>query len=213
MKENYQLKMEGMLQAFGQKPRLLLHVCCAPCSSSVLERLHPDARITVYFDNPNLDTQEEYHRRAKEEQRFVAETGLAEEVVVVPYDPDAYAEAVSGLEEGKEGGPRCRQCFHLRLDRAARYAKEQGFDFFTTTLTVSPLKNAALLNEIGQERGAAHGVAFLPSDFKKKEGYKRSTQLSRDHDLYRQDYCGCVYSKKERDERVKQQESQRADHV
>lgn len=205
MKENYQQKMEEMLAGFEKKPRLLLHVCCAPCSSSVLERLRPHALVTVYFDNPNMDSQQEYDRRAQEEQRFVQQTGLAEDVVVAPYDPEAYAEATLGLEEEKEGGERCRQCFRLRLERAARYAREQGFDAFTTTLTVSPLKNAALLNDIGGEMGEKHGVPFLPSDFKKKEGYKRSTQLSREHNLYRQDYCGCVHSKRERDERVRRQ--------
>ncbi len=204
IKPNYQTRMEEMLAGFQEKPRLLLHVCCAPCSSSVLERLAPSARVTAFFDNPNLDSQQEYDRRAQEEQRFARQSGLAQ-VVVMPYDPEAFLEAAAGLEDAPEGGERCRACFRLRLARAAQYAKEQGFDLFTTTLTVSPLKNAAMLNAIGQEMGEKYGVPFLPSDFKKKEGYKRSTELSKEYDLYRQDYCGCVFSKNERDKRVRAQ--------
>lgn len=204
---NYQKEMENMIQGFKTKPRLLLHVCCAPCSSAVLERLHPYFDVTVYFDNPNMDTEEEFTRRAKEEQRFVKETGLAKSVVVVPYAPERFLKAVRGLENEKEGGARCAVCFRLRLYDAARYAKDNGFDFFTTTLTISPLKNAALLNRIGEEAAEQMVVRFLPSDFKKKEGYKRSIELSKEHDLYRQDYCGCVFSRRERENQRAQQGS------
>lgn len=196
---NYDRAMEDVISGLTFRPRLLLHVCCAPCSSAVLERLHPHFAVTVYFDNPNMDTKEEFDRRASEARRFVSETGLAEDVAVIPYAPDNYAQAIRGLEYEKEGGARCAACFRLRLFDAARYAKENGFDFFTTTLTISPLKNAALLNKIGQEAAEAFGARFLPGDFKKKEGYKRSIELSKAHGLYRQDYCGCVYSKAERE--------------
>lgn len=205
-KINYQQAMETIVAGLTGRPRLLLHVCCAPCSSAVLEKLHPHFAVTVYFDNPNMDTEEEFARRAKEEQRFVAETGLADQVVVVPYAPERYMEAVRGLETEKEGGARCVACFRLRLFNAARYAKEHGFDFFTTTLTISPLKNAGLLNRIGEEAAQETGARFLPGDFKKKEGYKRSIELSKAHGLYRQDYCGCVFSRRERENQRARQE-------
>lgn len=205
-KINYQQEMERVIAGLDGRPRLLLHVCCAPCSSAVLEKLHPHFAVTVYFDNPNMDTQEEFDRRAEEEQRFVAETGLAEQVVVVPYAPQRYMAAVRGLETEKEGGARCAACFRLRLLNAAQYAKEHGFDFFTTTLTISPLKNAELLNRIGEEAARETGARFLPGDFKKKEGYKRSIELSKQHGLYRQDYCGCVFSRRERENQRAQQE-------
>lgn len=200
-KRNYMREMEALAAGLAGRPRLLLHACCAPCSSSVLEQLHRLFRVTVYFDNPNLDTAAEFDRRAAEEARFVAETGFAEAVEIVPYAPDAFRAAARGLENEPEGGARCAACFRLRLGNAARYAKAHGFDFFTTTLTVSPMKNAALLNAIGEEAAAAHGAVFLNSDFKKKEGYKRSIELSKAHALYRQDYCGCVYSRLERERR------------
>ena len=204
-KRNYN---QAMMEVLGQlppgevKPRLLLHVCCAPCSTSVLERLARHFDILVYFDNPNLDTQAEFARRSAEASRLLARTGWAQQVIIAPYEPRTFFEAVAGLEDEPEGGWRCRACFALRLNRAAQAARERGCDWFTTTLTVSPRKDAALLNHLGQQAGEAAGLAFLPSDFKKQDGYLRSLRLSRQHGLYRQDYCGCVFSRLERDRRA-----------
>jgi len=189
------------LKAGGQKPGLLLHVCCAPCSSSVLERLHGAFRVTVFFDNPNMDSACEYARRLEETRRLVQETGWAEALVHAPYEPEVYREAIRGLEGEPEGGLRCRACFALRLRRAAREGKARKLGYFTTTLTLSPLKDAVLLNQLGEEAAAEAGATFLASDFKKRGGYPRSIELSRLHHLYRQDYCGCAFSKIERDRR------------
>lgn len=203
-KRNFDQLMQAAIAAFskqGRKPRLLLHVCCAPCSSAVLERLHDLVHLLVYFDNPNLDSEEEFDKRVLETQRLVEETSWAQGVIVEPYTPDVYQEVIRGLEEEPEGGLRCQACFRLRLHRAALAAREHGCDFFTTTLTISPRKDASLLNALGEEAGESAGVPFLPSDFKKQDGFLRSVQLSREHDLYRQDYCGCAFSKREREER------------
>lgn len=180
------------------RPKLLLHVCCAPCSGPVLERLSASFRVVVYFDNPNLDSRAEFDRRASEAERLVLSTGWAERVIVAPYDADAFLKAVRGLEGEPEGGARCAVCFALRLGRSARAARDLGCDFFTTTLTVSPRKDAALLNRLGGEAGQKAGVPFLPSDFKKRGGYQRSLEISRAHGLYRQDYCGCAFSRRAR---------------
>ncbi|MDI9521365.1 MAG: epoxyqueuosine reductase QueH [Bacillota bacterium] len=207
-KINYNNQMSDILASFEQgakKPRLLLHVCCAPCSSAVLERLHKFFDIVLYFDNPNLDTSAEFDRRALEAERLAKETDWADEVVIVPYDPETYLAAVKGLEGEREGGKRCSACFDLRLTRSADAAKARGCDWFTTTLTISPRKNAGLLNEIGHSAGERAGVPFLPSDFKKQSGFLRSIELSRDLGLYRQDYCGCAFS---REERFAQREAQ-----
>lgn len=200
-KTNYNLRMSDILASFepaAGKPRLLLHVCCAPCSSAVLERLKEFFHIVLYFDNPNLDSREEFDRRALEAERLAKETGWADEVLVVPYDPRTYIAAVRGLEGEKEGGLRCAACFDLRLSRSAEAAKALKCDWFTTTLTISPRKNAGLLNDIGRAAGERAGTRFLPSDFKKQGGYLRSVQLSREFGLYRQDYCGCSFSRAER---------------
>ena len=191
----------GALKAGDQRPGLLLHVCCAPCSSSVLERLHAAFKLKVFFDNPNMDSGREYAWRLEEARRLVAQTGWAEEIIEAPYEPAAYREAIRGLEGEPEGGLRCRACFALRLSRAAREARARNLPYFTTTLTLSPRKDAALLNELGEAAGQEAGVAFLASDFKKRGGYPRSIELSRLHQLYRQDYCGCAFSKIERDRR------------
>ena len=191
----------GQLEKGGERPGLLLHVCCAPCSSAVLERLHQVFSVRVFFDNPNMDSREEFDRRLEETRRLVSETGWAREVIHAPYTPEVYQEAVKGLEQEPEGGLRCQACFALRLGRAAREARERGCPYFTTTLTLSPHKDAALLNALGEEAAAQAGVTFLASDFKKRSGYPRSIELSRLHSLYRQDYCGCVFSKIERDKR------------
>ena len=213
-KTNYMKLLEKELQKIserGVKPRLLLHSCCAPCSSYVLEYLREFFEITVFYYNPNITAKEEYGFRLSEEKRLIKEynrqvetqdfTGMhstqsAEKIDILeaPYDPERYLKAVKGLEDCPEGGDRCGVCFALRLDESAKAAAQGGYDFFTTTLTISPLKNAARLNEIGSIAGAKYGVPFLPSDFKKKNGYKRSIELSQQFGLYRQNYCGCSFS-------------------
>jgi len=199
-KVNYQKELDRIIDGLGQQgepPRLLLHVCCAPCSSYCLEYLSEYFDITVYYYNPNISKKEEYLKRLAEEERYISVKEFKHPVKLTEsnYDPQEFFDAVRGLEKEPEGGLRCRECFKLRLEASAKKAKELGFEWFTTTLTISPLKNAALLNEIGAEMGEKYGVKWLPSDFKKKEGYKRSIELSREYGLYRQDYCGCVFSR------------------
>lgn len=204
MKRNYQRELDKLIEELkkeGKIPHLLLHSCCAPCSSYVLEYLSQYFSITVFYYNPNITDSGEYQKRVKEQERLIRELPARNPVSFVegPYEPKAFTEAVSGLEQIPEGGERCFQCFALRLSKTAQLAKEQGFDYFTTTLTISPLKNAQKLNEIGEEMAKKYGCCFLNSDFKKKNGYKRSIELSREYGLYRQDYCGCIYSKQERE--------------
>lgn len=206
---NYQKQLEEVLKRMkeeGKRKRLLLHACCAPCSSYCLEYLREAFALTVFFYNPNLTEQEEYRRRVEEEKRLIdlmnGQGGSSQiEILEGRYEPERFLEAAKGLETCKEGGERCVRCFALRLGETARVAAEGGFDFFTTSLTISPLKNSALLNRIGAQEGERYGVRFLPSDFKKNNGYLRSTQLSRLYDLYRQNYCGCIYSKVEASDR------------
>lgn len=198
---NYQKELERLIsrQVAEQKvPSLLLHCCCAPCSSYVLEYLTQYFNIIVYFYNPNIYPLPEYEHRVAEIKRLVSEMTLKNkvEVVVGPFDTDRYYSLVKGHEKDKEGGERCSLCFGLRLESAVKEAKARGVDYFTTTLTISPLKNAHTLNAIGERLGEQYGVAFLPSDFKKKGGYLRSIELSKLHDLYRQNYCGCVFSQR-----------------
>ena len=197
---NYQRELDRVIslhQSRGETPRLLLHVCCAPCSSYCLEYLSRYFLITVYYYNPNISIKEEYLHRLHEEQRLVSEMDFVNPVTVVEgrYEPREFFEAVRGLEQEPEGGRRCEKCFALRLDSAAQMARDGGYDYFTTTLTISPLKNAHMLNEIGAAAGETHGVKWLYSDFKKKEGYKRSIVLSKKYNLYRQNYCGCIFSR------------------
>lgn len=225
-----------------RRPSLLMHVCCAPCSSSCLVQVRDDFDITAFFYNPNITERDEYEKRLAEEKRLIlelnsrfegrydgvvsacgngavsekyavsehgvngADAKTANEMRVIEgrYEPETFLALAKGHEQDPEGGERCQTCFELRLRETARVAAEQGFDFFTTSLTLSPLKNAALLNEIGEKAGAEAGVRFLPSDFKKKDGYLLSLNLSKEHNLYRQDYCGCIYSKAERDRQKKQ---------
>ena len=201
MNENYDRRMQAMMEGLkreGKRPRLLLHSCCAPCSTAVLTRLCESFDITVFYYNPNIDTRDEHDLRAKELETFVNDSGLALDTVIIPWEPKLFYERVRGLEGEKEGGKRCEVCFGLRLDRTARYAAEHGYDLFTTTLTISPMKSAPLLNRIGEEAAQRAGAVFLNSDFKKRGGYLLSTQLSREYGIYRQDYCGCVFSKRER---------------
>ena len=188
------------LQEAGERKRLLLHACCAPCSTYCLETLVPHFDVTVLFYNPNITETEEYEKRLAEEKRLIAifNDRYRVRILEARHDPEAFFAVARGLEKEPEGGERCRRCFTLRLNEAARVAKDADFDFFTTTLTISPLKNADMLNEAGQQAAGRYGVPFLPSDFKKKNGFRRSVELSEAYGLYRQDYCGCVYSKAER---------------
>ena len=193
---NYDKEMEKIINTHstrGEKPKLLLHSCCAPCSTACIERLKDFFELTVYFYNPNLDSEEEFSLRAKEQVRY-CESELVD-VCVEKYVPQEFYNVVKGLEHVLEGGARCEKCFYLRLKRTAEKAKELGVDYFTTTLTVSPLKNATKLNQIGQNIEREVGVKFLPTDFKKRNGYLRSIQLSKENELYRQNYCGCEFSK------------------
>ena len=185
---NYQKELDGltaMLAKEGRVPRLLLHSCCAPCSSYVLEYLSRYFEITVFFYNPNIYPPEEFDKRVEEEDRLIREMDFLHPVTLMRghYDPEEFYHAVKGLEKEPEGGARCRVCFELRLRAAAKAAKEGQFDYFTTTLTISPLKSAPVLNEVGEQMGREYGVMFLNSDFKKKNGYKRSLELSKAHCL------------------------------
>lgn len=204
MNRNYQKELDTVIQKTDkgkQIPTLLLHSCCAPCSSYVLEYLSEYFRITVFYYNPNIYPEEEYWKRVKEQQTLISQMPVTHPVSFLegPFDKARFYEAVRGLEHIPEGGERCFACFHLRLSESVKTAAEKGFDYVTTTLTISPLKNAAKLNEIGETLAEEYGVRWLPSDFKKRNGYKRSTELSKEYGLYRQDYCGCVFSKRERD--------------
>lgn len=188
---NFDELMAKQIASGGKGKRLLMHCCCAPCSSACLERLKDDFKITVFFYNPNIGG-EEYARRKAELIRFIQTTGWAD-FLDCDHDENEFYSAVKGLENEKEGGARCEKCFRLRLEKTKEVADAEGYDYFTTTLTVSPLKNAALINALGEEIG---GEKWLYSDFKKKNGYLRSTQLSKDYSLYRQNYCGCIFSKR-----------------
>ena len=197
---NYSREMDAVLRGLnGQRPRLLLHACCGPCSSAVLEQLSQYFEITILYYNPNIWPAEEYHRREEELERFVAQAHpLGVTVVEDRYDPQEFYDAARGLEDEPERGQRCTAGYRLRMRRAAQYAAEHGFDWFTTTLSISPHKDAVRINQIGQELAAEFGVPHLPSDFKKKNGYLRSLQLSAEYGLYRLDYCCCVFSSRPR---------------
>ena len=210
-KRNYQKELDDLMADSSNKGKsLLIHACCAPCSSYCLLYLRSFFRITVFYYNPNITEEAEYRKRVEEEKRLISEYNKLDDgafeisYIDGDYEPSKFFEAAKGLEKEPEGGKRCEQCFALRLRRSGEVAKEGGFDFFTTTLTISPLKNADILNEIGERMGEKLGVRWLPSDFKKKNGYQRSIELSKEYDLYRQDYCGCGFSKAER-ERAKEE--------
>ena len=200
MKKNYQLVLDEILNELSEKekiPSLLLHSCCAPCSSYVLEYLSPYFNIYDFYYNPNISPKQEYEERKQELIRLIQELGLKQEIVFLEgtYEPETFFAMAKGLEALPEGQERCFRCYEMRLRESAKIAKEQGADYFATTLTISPLKNAQKLNEIGERIAEEYGVSYLPSDFKKKNGYKRSVELSAQYGLYRQNYCGCVFSK------------------
>ncbi|MCD7855291.1 MAG: epoxyqueuosine reductase QueH [Clostridiales bacterium] len=206
-KVNYQKKIDLIIEENlnkGRLPSLFLHACCAPCSSYCLEYLSRFFDITVFYYNPNIFPEEEYEKRAGEIKRFINEFPAENKIKLIlgDYKPKVFFEAAKGFETVPEGGERCFRCFRLRLSKAAEKAAKLGYEYLTTTLTISPLKNAEKLNEIGEECAENYGIKWLPSDFKKKNGYKRSIELSREYNLYRQNFCGCVYSKRESEQRT-----------
>ena len=201
---NYNKKMEEIISSLKEDnllPKLLLHSCCAPCSSHVIATLTPYFDITILYYNPNIEPYEEYLRRKEEEIRFIKEYPNINKLDIIDcdYDNDIFHELATNLEEAEEGGPRCFKCYNLRLEKTAILAKSKNYDYFATTLTVSPYKNSQKLNEIGAYLEEKYQVKYLYSDFKKNNGYKHSIELSKEYNLYRQDYCGCIYSKKERE--------------
>ena len=200
MKVNYSKMTEKIIkenEAKGHVPRLLLHSCCAPCSSSVLEYLSEHFKVTILFFNPNITETEEYNKRLEEQNEFIANFKAKNTISIIEgeYNKDIFYDFAKDYKDEPEGGKRCLECYSLRLKETAKIAKEMKFDYFTTTLSVSPMKNAELLNQLGSQLEEEYDVKYLYSDFKKKEGYKRSIELSKDYGLYRQDYCGCIYSK------------------
>ncbi len=203
-KRNYQVELENLIQNFerdGSVPSLFLHSCCAPCSSYCIEYLSQYFGITVFYYNPNIYPDEEYYHRVKEQQEFIKKFPTKHPVSFIEGDFEKerfYREVAAGLENEPERGRRCVKCFDLRLRETAKRAKAEGFDYFCTTLTISPMKDAVLLNELGAKIGDEEGIPFLPSDFKKKNGYLRSCEISKEYNMYRQDYCGCEFSFKER---------------
>lgn len=200
MNRNFSRELDALIEknkTNGIVPKLMLHACCACCASYVLEYLSEHFDIYLLYSNPNITEKEEYEYRYAELKRLVKEMGLREKVTVVEcdYAPEDYLRAVKGLENEPERGSRCSVCFEMRLKTTARYAEEYGCDFFATTLTISPLKNSSIINSMGEEVSKNISVTYLPTDFKKKNGYKRSIELSKEYSLYRQNYCGCVFSK------------------
>ena len=210
---NYQKELEKLIEQHekeGKVPRLFLHACCAPCSSYVLEYLSRFFSVTVFFYNPNISPKEEYEKRVAEIRRLISEMEFLHPVDLVEgaYRPEDFYAMAKGLEDVPEGGERCFKCYRLRMEAAAKLAQEGGYDYFTTTLSISPLKNAQKLNEIGIRLGEEYGVPYLKSYFKKKNGYKRSVERSAQHHLYRQNYCGCVFSEREAELREQQSKEQ-----
>ena len=201
---NYNKEMENILESLKKEnkiPKLLLHSCCAPCSSHVISVLTDYFDITILYYNPNIEPFEEYEKRKQEEIRFIEQYPNKNKLDIIDcdYDNILFKKMSEGLEQEKEGGARCVKCYHLRLDKTASMASELNYDYFATTLTVSPLKNSEKLNTIGKFLENKYNIKYLVSDFKKKEGYKHSIELAKEYDLYRQDYCGCIYSKQQRE--------------
>jgi predicted adenine nucleotide alpha hydrolase (AANH) superfamily ATPase len=199
-KINYQKETDKIINNLnGDAPTLLLHSCCAPCSSYTLEYLSNYFNITVFYYNPNISPKEEFDKRLAEQKRFIASLPAKHKINFIEgeYDYNDFLAIAKGYEDIPEGGERCFRCYKMRLEESAKLAKDKGYDYFCTTLSISPLKNSQKINEIGFELAEKYGVKWLPSDFKKREGYKRSIELSKEYDLYRQNFCGCVYSKNE----------------
>lgn len=202
-KINYQKELDKITDSLnGDVPKLFLHSCCAPCSSYTLEYLNNYFDITVYYFNPNISPKAEFDKRYAEQKRLIEALPSKHTIKLVcgEYDYNDFLKIAKGYEDVPEGGERCFRCYRMRLESTAKLAKEQGFDYFCTTLSISPLKNSQKINEIGYEVAEKYGIKWLPSDFKKKEGYKRSIELSREYQLYRQNFCGCVFSKENKDE-------------
>lgn len=198
---NYQKVLDETLLNLEQqniKPTLLLHACCAPCSSYVIEYLNKYFDITIYYYNPNIYPETEYMKRMNELKKFLKETRYNIKFIEEDYIPDEYYKNIKGLEKLGERSERCYNCYKLRMEKACKFAKNNNFDYFTTTLSISPYKNSVWINEIGEKLSNKYNIKYLYSDFKKKNGYKRSLELSKEYNLYRQDYCGCVYSLEER---------------
>lgn len=212
MKKNYELLMQKQIDSLDKegKKKLLLHSCCAPCSCAILEFLKEYFDISIYFYNPNITEKEEYITRLEEQFTYNDEMGYGMEIIEGEYKPfEDFFPAIKGVEREKEGGARCFRCYKLRMEETARKAKELGFEYFSTVLSISPLKNSQWINEIGEELEEKYGVKFLRGDFKKKSRYLRSVHLSKEHNLYRQDYCGCIYSKVERMEKMNDKDKER----
>jgi len=200
MKINYNHEMMNIIKSLeGRRPKLLLHSCCGPCSTSVIDRLRQYFDLTVYFYNPNIYPENEYLRREEEQRTYLEALGIG--YIPGDYEKDKYEVAVTGLELEPEGGSRCKRCFDMRLEKTAQLADEMNMDYFTTTLTVSTHKNSQLINEIGLTIGSKHKAIYLPSDFKKDDGYRKSIEMSKELGMYRQDYCGCKFSKQEREKK------------
>ena len=198
---NYQIELEKTIEKIinnNDKPSLLLHSCCAPCSSYVLEYLSDYFDITIYYYNPNISSKSEYEKRVSEQKRLINEMKTKNKVMFIEgeHNPELFFEISKGLEDAPEGGERCFKCYRQRLEKTADFAKKNGFDYFTTTLSISPHKNADKINEIGIDLEIINNIKYLKADFKKKNGYKRSIELSKEYNLYRQNFCGCVFSKR-----------------
>lgn len=204
MNINYQVEMEKIInkeQQNNNTPTLLLQACCAPCSSAVLERISDYFKITIFYYNPNISDEIEYQKRLGEVTRFISLLSTKNKITILPgkYEPKKFFDTIRGYEHLLEGSERCFRCYRLRLEETAKIAKEKGYDYFGTTLSISPYKNSKKLNEIGTDLMNKYDVSYLYADFKKKNGYKRSIELSKEYGLYRQDYCGCIYSKAEKE--------------
>lgn len=210
-KQNYQAKMEEQIASLKGTPKLLLHACCAPCSSYVLSLLSKHFLITLFYYNPNITQEKEFEKRYQELEQLIQKIPHQNPIFLIKgeYEPKTFLELAKPYQEEKEGGKRCYLCYKQRLEKTATIAKEEHFDYFTTTLSISPYKKADWINEIGRDLEKTYQVSYLYADFKKKDGYKKSILLSNQYHLYRQDYCGCLYSKKEREEYVKKNQCQK----
>lgn len=195
---NYDLLMDEQIKNIKEGEELLLHACCAPCSSAVLERIANHFKVVIFYYNPNITEEEEYKKRIAEIRKFIRIFKTKYEITLIEgkYEPEKFLTMAQGLENEPERGRRCYKCYNLRLEETAKIAEELGYKYFCTTLTLSPHKNTNWLNEIGKNLDKKYNITYIYSDFKKKNGYKRSIELSREYNLYRQDYCGCVYSKR-----------------